>query len=168
MTGVTPPAGAAPFVGDGFGAAPHIPSPPALKGVIGSLGAKAAGLALRLRAGSGPSAETAADETFEIAVVDAAGAVLLALGPFAEDDVVATWRSLGVESGLPLVIARLDGSLHSPYPQIGRVALGPIRIRRRHGLLAGRRPRFLTRRKAGVPPRRPTVFRERELFGARV
>jgi hypothetical protein len=44
------------------------------------------------------------------------------------------------------------------------VQLGQIRIRRRHGVLNGRRPRFLTRRKTGRLPVRPAVHREREII----
>jgi len=44
-----------------------------------------------------------------------------------------------------------------PYPQLGRVALGAVRIRRRHGLLNGRRPRFLTRRKTGRLAELPVI-----------
>ena len=36
---------------------------------------------------------------------------------------------------------------------------------RRRSILAGRRPRFLTRRKIGVPPATPVVVEKRELFG---
>ena len=38
-----------------------------------------------------------------------------------------------------------------------RGALGPVRIRRRHGLLNGRRPRFLTRRKTGRLAELPVI-----------
>jgi hypothetical protein len=65
---------------------------------------------------------------FEVAVLDRGGGTLLALGPFREDEVVATWRSLGAASGLPLVIERQDGTREMPYPQIGRLQLGEIRI----------------------------------------
>jgi hypothetical protein len=50
-----------------------------------------------------------------------------------------------------------DGVVTEPYPQLGRVALGAVRIRRRHGLLNGRRPRFLTRRKTGRLPELPVI-----------
>ena len=56
----------------------------------------------------------------------------------------------------------------TPYPQLGRVLLGPTRRRRRHGLLCHRRPRFLTRRKAARFPLRPQVHREPELAGGEV
>lgn len=123
-------------------------------GVLGLRGRRAAGLALRL---ASPEGE---DELFEIAVTDEHGAVALALGPYPADDVVAVWRSLGGASGLPLLVQAPDGSLSAPYPQIGPLKLGTSRMRRRIGLLTGRRPRFLTRRKPGRLPVRPLVFRE--------
>ena len=91
----------------------------------------------------------------------------LPLGHYAEEDVIAEWRRLGAASGLPLMIQHGDGQLECPYPQIGPLALGEIRIRRRHGLLAGRRPRFLVRRKTARLPLRPAIHREREIAGGR-
>jgi hypothetical protein len=104
-------------------------------------------------------------ELFQVVVVGEKGATLLVLGPFPGDEAIAIWRSLAATSGLPLVIEGRDGRLHVPYEQIGRMPLGPIRIRRRFAVLSGRRPRFLVRRKAGRLPRRPLVYRERELAG---
>jgi hypothetical protein len=126
-------------------------------GVIGRRGDQAAGLVLRADASGG--------EEFQVAVVDAGGRTLMALGPYAEDDVIATWRGLGATSGLELMVASLDGSLQKPYPQIGRVQLGQIRIRRRSGLHGGRRPRFLVRRKTARLPLRPEVHRGEREFG---
>ena len=124
--------------------------------IVGGGLAQPTGLVLRL----GPGAEA-----FEILVVDTEGATLMRLGPFPEDDVVAAWRALSERSGLPLIIEGTDGERQIPCPQIGRVQLGAIRIRRRHGLLSGRRPRFSAKRKPGRLPLRPQVFREREMFG---
>jgi hypothetical protein len=130
--------------------------------LIGELGVRPAGLALRLD-------ERAPDDNdFEIALVDDLGDTLMVLGRFGEDEVVAVWRDLGARTGFPLVTQCEDGALQHPFPQVGRVRLGRIRIRRRHGLLGGRRPRFLVRRKTARLPRRPTVHREREIFGSRV
>ena len=50
-----------------------------------------------------------------------------------------------------------DGEISQPFPQIGRLALGPIRVRRRYAFLNGRRPRFLVRRKTGKLAERPVV-----------
>ena len=102
---------------------------------------------------------------FVLALLDAEGRTLLALGSFPEEDAVAAWRRLGLAAGLPLAIEGPDGRVEIPYPQLGRVRLGPTRQRRRHGLLSGRRPRFLTRRKTGRFPQRPRVHREREMIG---
>jgi len=74
-----------------------------------------------------------------------------------QDDVVALWRDCGAASGLPLLLETSDGAITEPYPQIGRLALGPTRIRRRHSFLNGRRPRFLVRRKTGRLAERPVV-----------
>jgi Family of unknown function (DUF6101) len=165
MTGATPMAGAVSPRESGPGSLPpfidHPVSP--IRGLVapGIAGAQAtpAGIALRL------VEEEGEEERFEIAAVDRYGATLLPLGRFSDADVVAEWRRLGAASGLPLLIERADGDFELPYPQIGRVQLGAIRIRRRHGLLNGRRPRFLTRRKTARLPIRPTVHRGREITG---
>lgn len=124
--------------------------------VIGPGGARPTGLALSLAA-------CEADDGCAIVVIGG-DERLLRLGPFPESDVVAIWRSLGAASGLPLMVEHADGRLRALYPQVGPVLVGPIRIRRRHGLLAGRRPRFLVRRKTTRLPQRPLVHREREMF----
>ncbi len=130
--------------------------------LIGSLGARPVGLALRLD-------ECAPDDNgFEVALVDGSGGTLMVLGRFEEDEVVAVWRELAATTGFPLLTQSEDGALQRPFPQVGRVRLGRIRIRRRHGLLNGRRPRFLVRRKTTRLPRRPTVHREHEIVGSRV
>lgn len=165
MTGVTPMTGAVSPCGSGPGSIRpsfEIPTVALWRVVSPSLdcaGAKVAGIALRL---AGPEGD---EESFDIAAVDADGAMLMSLGRFSEEEVVAEWRRLGAASGLPLMIERSNGTLAMPYPQIGRVQLGEIRIRRRHGLLSRRRPRFLTRRKTGRLPVRPAIHREREIIG---
>jgi hypothetical protein len=164
MTGVTPPTGAGSPCEDGSGISPALAGSLDLSGpivgivspLIGASGARPAGLALRLGA--------QADDAFEIALVNDVGGTLMVLGEFDTDDVVAAWRGLGGVSGYALVTQSEDGSLQHPYPQIGRVRLGRIRIRRRHGLLNGRRPRFLTRRKTGRLARRPIVYHGREII----
>jgi hypothetical protein len=107
-------------------------------------------------------------DCFRLVLLDAANTPLLVLGPYGEEDVVAEWRKLAVTSGLVLKIQLPNGAVLTPYPQIGRVLLGATRQRRRHGLLAHRRPRFLTRRKTGRFPLRPQVHREVELAGGEV
>jgi hypothetical protein len=57
------------------------------------------------------------------------------------------------------MIVREDGVLSLVSQQLGRVALGTTRQRRRHGLLSDRRPRFLVRRKTGRLPVRPQIHR---------
>ena len=165
MITVSPPTGADSLWESGPDACPatdgRIDFPGRITGfaspLIGDPGARPAGVALRL------DERAEGNEDFEIVLVDDLGATLMVLGRFEEDEVVAVWRELGAATGLPLVTQSEDGALQHPYPQVGRVQLGRIRIRRRHGLR--RRPRFLVRRKTTRLSRRPTVYREREIFG---
>lgn len=111
------------------------------------------GIALRLAGGA-----IVDDDRFQLALTAGDGrSVVVAV--LDQDDAIAVWRDAGRSSGLPLLLETGDGDISEPYPQLGRLALGPIRIRRRHALLAGRRPRFLTRRKTGCLPDRPVVIR---------
>ncbi|WP_375458759.1 DUF6101 family protein [uncultured Enterovirga sp.] len=118
--------------------------------------ARPAGLALKLDG-----------DAFRISVADAAGACLVELGPYDEDEVVAVWRSLAASSGLPLLVPGVDGALDQAYPQMGRLVLGPRVDRRRLAVLSGRRPRFLVRRKPARLPRRPVIYREKEMAAGR-
>jgi hypothetical protein len=137
-------------------AAGILAAPSPLPFIIGDSGVRAAAVAMRAASGGG---------TFELVLLDQANAPLLVLGRYAEEDVVAEWRRLARSSGLTLTIQLPNGAVITPYPQLGRVLLGATRRRRRHGLLAHRRPRFLTRRKAARFPLRPQVHREPELAG---
>jgi hypothetical protein len=117
------------------------------------------GVALRLAGDDGE-----ADTRCQLALTAGDGrSVTVAV--FDEDEAVAAWRSFGRTSGLPLLLETEDGSVSEPYPQLGRVALGPVRIRRRYALLAGRRPRFLTRRKTGRLAERPVMVSGEILSG---
>ena len=100
------------------------------------------GVALRL---ADPTGE---DERFELALTAGDGRSI-AIASADQEDAVALWRDFGKVSGLPLLLETVDGTVTQPFPQLGRVALGPTKIRRRYALLNGRRPRFLTRRKPG-------------------
>ena len=165
MMMATPPTGGDSPFGDGSDTCPamagRIDFPGRMTGasarLIGDQGARPAGVALRLDEGAG------GDEDFELALLDDLGGTLMVLGRFGQDEVVAVWRELGAATGFPLITQSEDGGVQRPYPQVGRVQLGRIRIRRRHGLR--RRPRFLTRRKTARMPRRPLVYREREIIG---
>lgn len=96
------------------------------------------------------------DERFELALTAGDGrSITVAVAH--QDDAVALWRDCGSASGLPLLLETSDGAISEPYPQIGRLALGPVRVRRRHAFLNGRRPRFLVRRKTGRLAERPVV-----------
>lgn len=124
------------------------------RGIAGA--PRPAGLALRL-----------AEDRFRVVVADAEGATLLELGPYGEDDVVAIWRSLAAASGLPLLVEGVDGTLGPAYPQLGRLVIGSRVDRRRLAILSGRRPRFLVRRKPARLPRRPVIYREKEIATGR-
>jgi Family of unknown function (DUF6101) len=82
------------------------------------------------------------------------------------DDIVAEWQSWSRVLGLPQLVAGSDGGFHTPFPQIGAVRLkAPAPRRRRRSALARRRPRFLTRRRAGLSRIVPLVHRdEREII----
>jgi len=124
----------------------------------------ARGVALALAEEAGPAGEP----LFDLLIINADDEIACRLGQYHEEEVVAIWRRLGQTTGLPLMLKNEDGSLLEPYPQIGAVALGHLRMRRRHGLLRNRRPRFLTRRKTGQTRQGAPVHRGRELTsGAR-
>lgn len=111
------------------------------------------GVVLRLVGGA-----SGEDDRFQLALTAGDGRSIV-VAVLDEDEAIAAWRDVGRSSGLPLLLETPDGAVSEPYPQIGRLALGPVRIRRRHALLGGRRPRFLTRRKTGRLPERPVIVR---------
>ena len=108
------------------------------------------GVALRLANAAGD------DELFQLALTAGDGRSIV-VATVDQEDAVALWRDCGRASGMPLLLETSDGEISEPFPQIGRVALGPTRLRRRHSLLNGRRPRFLVRRKTGRLAERPVV-----------
>jgi hypothetical protein len=65
------------------------------------------------------------------------------------EDVVADWEAWGRTLGLPLLVIGQDGSVSAPLTTMGGVVSTPAKPRRRHSFFAGRRPRFLTRRRTG-------------------
>ncbi|MGY2052821.1 DUF6101 family protein [Methylobacterium sp. JK268] len=133
------------------------PSPLPIVGAIpGSIG-RAASVALCLDA---DASDAAGEDRFSVLLLDRAGDPLMRLGTYGDADVVAVWRRLGAETGLPLLVIQEDGAVTAMGAQIGRLKLGAVRIRRRHGLLNHRRPRFLCRRKTSRLPLRPAVHRE--------
>ncbi len=82
-----------------------------------------------------------------------------------DDDVIAEWRLWGTTLGLPLMIEGVDGHLVAADKRIGALTVDRPRPRRRHALLTGRRPRFLTRRRMTRLPMVPFVhLDEREIF----
>ena len=66
-------------------------------------------------------------------------------------NVVAEWQNWGKKLRLPLYIKAGDGSLLPYSQQVDGVALGNATVRRKLAAEAGRRPRFLNRRKPGHP-----------------
>ncbi|ACA16707.1 conserved hypothetical protein [Methylobacterium sp. 4-46] len=132
------------------------PSPLPIVGRMPGAG-RAASVALCLDA---EASDAAGEDRFAVMLLDRDGDPLMQLGLYGDADVVAVWRRLGAETGLPLLVIQEDGAVTAMGAQIGRVKLGAVRIRRRHGLLNHRRPRFLCRRKTGKLPLRPAVYRE--------
>jgi hypothetical protein len=66
------------------------------------------------------------------------------------DDIVALWRQLADQTGVPRLLEREAGVLEAMEARIGQVAVGPVFVMRRRGAIAlRRRPRFLTRRRMG-------------------
>jgi Family of unknown function (DUF6101) len=117
---------------------------PAIERIAGTRilrgGAGWRGIALRLANGS------RSETCFELALTAGDGRSI-SIATIDEEDAVALWRDCGKASQLPLILETGDGVQSEPYPMLGPLQLGAIRIRRRHALLAGRRPRFLARRK---------------------
>ncbi|MDF2813358.1 MAG: hypothetical protein K0S56_4389 [Microvirga sp.] len=87
-------------------------------------------------------------EGFHLVLVSGTRA-LMALGPYAEGDVVAEWRLLGARTGLPLMMRLANGSTLALVAQIGNVSVGTAEPGYRKAALAGRRPRFLACRRTG-------------------
>ncbi|WP_210497308.1 DUF6101 family protein [Microvirga antarctica] len=110
--------------------------------VVGPYGRAATGLAMQVDP-QGPG--------FHLVLVNGARA-LMSLGPYAEEDVVAEWRSLGDKTGLPLMVRLANGATLTLMPQIGPVRVGPAEPAYRKGIVGGRRPRFLASRKIGRGP----------------
>ncbi|MBY0297311.1 MAG: hypothetical protein K2X71_14940 [Methylobacterium sp.] len=141
------------------------PSPLPIVGRLPGAGV-AASVALCL---DNEASDAAGEDRFALLLLDKGGDPLMRLGTHGDADVVAVWRRLGAETGLPLLVIQEDGTTTAMGEQVGRVKLGAVRIRRRHGLLSGRRPRFLCRRKTGRLPLNPAVHRnEDRLTDARV
>lgn len=119
--------------------------PRRLRGVVLDLGGDAPDLRVRL--------------------IDEAGGVVMSLGPFADEEVIAIWRSLASATGLTALMRAGSGRIEPLAPQLGRVRIGRTKERRRAAGAARRRPRFLLRRKSASLPRRPLIYREREIAG---
>ncbi len=64
-------------------------------------------------------------------------------------DVAADWQAWGRALNLPLLVIGQDGTVSGPLTRIGSIDATPAKPRRRHSFFAGRRPRFLVRRKTG-------------------
>lgn len=81
------------------------------------------------------------------------------------DDVVADWKAWARVLMLPKLLVEIDGSWRAIDTRIGAVDVAPVKPRRRRSVLAGRRPRFLTRRKVGRIGRETAVIEKYEIFG---
>jgi hypothetical protein len=85
----------------------------------------------------------------------------------AQDDseIIAEWRKWAATLGLPLVMEGLDGRSVVAATRLGDVEISRPRPRRARSFLKNRRPRFLTRRRAGTPSLVPFVhYGEREII----
>lgn len=103
-------------------------------------------------------------DEYRIVLIDDRARASVALGPYAEPDLLGAWRALATASGLPSFVLRPDGALMAVDPPAAPgPSPRPAYDRNRLVVLSGRRPRFLVRRKAGRLPVRPLVFREPEL-----
>jgi len=78
-------------------------------------------------------------------------------------DIQAEWRLWARFLGAPTLVEREAGRADPDRPRLGAVAIAPSGPRRRGRTIAGRRPRFLTRRKIGAPSKAPPS-RGREIF----
>ena len=81
------------------------------------------------------------------------------------DDVVADWKTWSRVLMLPMLMVEVDGSWSPVETRLGAVKIASPRPRRRRSVLAGRRPRFLARRKTGLTGRPPVMIDKREIFG---
>ena len=81
-------------------------------------------------------------------------------------DIVAEWQSWGRVLGMPLLVAEADGGLREPFERMGALnTASPCPRRRRRTALSQRRPSILLRRRPGVMPASPAVYRdEREII----
>ena len=82
------------------------------------------------------------------------------------DDVVAEWQLWARVLGAPLLIAELDGTLRTAFPQMGTLRVAAVAPRRRRrNAVRRRRPSILLRRRPGRMPATPVVMRgEREII----
>lgn len=119
------------------------------------------GVALRAAPGLEPDADRIEvvlahrDRGFDVPLYDCAP----------DGDGLAAWRGWSRALNLPLLIEDLDGRRVTTTERLGAVEVGRPRPRRRHSLLAGRRPRFLTRRRpAKLAPDAKVARGEREII----
>ena len=82
------------------------------------------------------------------------------------NDVVAEWQLWARVFGLPLLVADPAGSLREPFRRLGGVRVGgPAPRRRRRNAIKARRPTIFLRRRPGLMPELPVVYRgEREII----
>ena len=106
------------------------------------------------------SADEDGRSTFEVALVYGEGEPEVQLRHTGDDDaIIAEWRTLAGQLGLPMLIQMPDGLVIEARQQIGLVQLGNVHLRRRCAAITKRRPRFLCRRKASRLPERPVMVR---------
>ncbi len=80
-------------------------------------------------------------------------------------DLLAEWHRWANTFGMPLLVARDDGTLHEPFARLGAVRVGhPCDRARRRGTVKKRRPARFMRRKPGRAIEQPVIHREREII----
>lgn len=67
------------------------------------------------------------------------------------EDAAADWQAWARALNLPLLLVGSDGAVQKAAERPGAMLLLRAKPRRRHAFFAGRRPRFLARRKPGRP-----------------
>lgn len=80
-------------------------------------------------------------------------------------DVIADWKAWARVLRLPMIHVGADGAVQTLEKRLGRLAVQTMKPRRRRSVLAGRRPRFLVRRKPGVVRSITMIAHDREISG---
>ncbi|THD42171.1 MAG: hypothetical protein E7774_16335 [Bradyrhizobium sp.] len=104
--------------------------------------------------------------SYEIRLLHADPDLCVALAETQDDsEVQAEWRLWARVLNLPALVERSEGCTEPDKTQLGQVSIRTVAPRRRGKTIAGRRPRFLARRRLGRPELCVPVAMVEELFG---